>query len=955
MRSEEGMLIDEFAEPAYLGYAIKTALDRAIPFVSDGMKPVHRRILYAMHQLKLLPQSAKPVKSARVVGDCFAAGMRVHAQFGFTPIEDMRVGDRVFRPDGSLANVVQIFRNPPSRLFDVRFANGFRVKSTPDQLFRAVRVSVDHPASDAAELLEWVRAVDLPGRFVQGSDPSGGLPGPLLAYRRDPSVPLPALVGALDGTDIRTVVEVVSVTEIEPEWTYDIQIDSDDHAFLLEGVVVHNCIGKYHPHGDSSVYDAMVAMAQPWELRYPLVHGEGNFGSRDGDGAAAMRYTEARLAPIAATLLDEIVWDTVDFRPNYDNTQTEPVTLPARLPFAMLNGMTGIAVGMGTTLLPHNLGEVVEAVKIILSSRKTPTVEQIMEVMPGPDFSTGAQIISTPEEIARAYRDGRGSIRLRSRYVVERYGKGNRDWRLVLTEIPHPTSVAKLIVAINALMNPKPKENGKKATLTPAKARLKKLFSDLIDEVRDGSDINSAVRLEIEPRSSSQDPEELFALLCAHTDVEMNVSPNFVCVDLDGRPHPAGMVEWLSQWCDYRIMTVRRRLTDEKARLDARLHILAGRLTVLDVINDVIRLIQESEDPKADLISRYGLSEIQADDVLDMRLRQLANLEKYKLLEEQKAKQAESDRLAKILASGSAIRRLIIKELDADAKAFGDPRRTLIEPASASVRATAVADLPSVSFAPEPVAIAVTDRAWISWKPVKSAEEAQSTDFKIKEGDRIRQIYFGDRNADQLLLMDRSGRAYALRLQDLPSKSDTLPLAQFFAAKDPLVQAVLGGPESRWLVSGSGGYGFVVSGSDWINRMSAGKAFLSLRPGEEPLSPVPLDLAEGAQVVAMSSDGRAIAYPLEEVKQLPKGRGVALIGLAKGERLADVTVVPAELQSLEIHTAKGPVKIPRKAWEAVLGDRSASRKGRALHAKSRGAVFAVSPVVQQSRPVAEKA
>lgn len=770
MSNIETSSIEVFAEPAYLAYAMKTVIDRAIPDIEDGLKPVQRRILYAMQQLKLLPQNAKPIKCARVVG---------------------------------------------------------------------------------------------------------------------------------------------------------------------------NVVGQYHPHGDQSVYEAMVRMAQPFSLRYPLVHGEGNFGSRDGDSQAAMRYTEARLAPIAAALLDELSWETVDFRPNYDNVLTEPVTLPARLPFALLNGASGIAVGMATNLMSHNLHEVVNAAKLIIT-KKNVTLDDIMDLMPGPDFAVGAQIISSSDDIKKVYQEGRGTLRVRSKWTVEYYGKGNKDWRLVINELPPDTNTAKIMISINELMDPSPAEkNGKKQPLKPEQIRLKKLFGDMIDEVRDGSDHDNPVHLIIEPKLRTLDPETLTMSLCTYTDVEMNISPNLVCVDLDGTPRLSNLLDWFTQWCSYRLTTVFRRLTDEKKHVDHRLHILFGRLSILDRIEEVIAILRHSDDPKLDLMTKFKLSEIQAEDVLDMRLRQVANLEKIKLTDEQSRLLIEQSRLDKLLTDDKILRKLVIKELDDDAKSFGDARRTELLPSNSAAARKQNEELMSFSMAPEPVGVALTERGWIAWKPVKNLEEAISADYKIKSGDAIKNVYFGDR-ANYLLLISAKGRAYSLRLTELPSKADTAPLTQFFdiELKDKFLEASIAQPSDTFIVAGSGGCGFVVKASDWINRMKAGKTFLTLDDNEIPLPPVPLsECSKDASLIALSSDGRAVVFPLSQLKTLPKGKGVGLMSLAKDCVLMDVTYHSSTSPATLLLPKNKKFILPQSDIDGMIGIRSSGKKGKFLHKQSANAVF----------------
>lgn len=703
--------------------------------------------------------------------------------------------------------------------------------------------------------------------------------------------------------------------------------------------VVGDVLGQFHPHGDGATYEAMVRMAQDFSLRYPLVHGEGNFGSRDGDPAAAYRYTEAKLTPLAEALLDELAWDTVDYKPNFDGKEREPVSLPSRLPFLLLNGASGIGVGLATEFPSHNLREVVEGAKLLVKNPKA-TDEDLFALIPGPDFPTGSTLITPPSEIAAAYKDGRGSFRLRARWRVEEESKGK--WRLVFFEIPQGTNVEAIMLEIEALLDPKPKDkDGKKQTLKPEQLRLKKLFGELIKSYENNADRDEAVRLVVYPADRKMSPDALALALCAHTKLEMNVPVNMVAVDAEGRPRKGSLRDWLLQWCEYRVQTVRRRLLDEKSRIDHRLHILAGRLTILDKIQEVVKLLIASEQPKEDLMAKYGLDEIQAEDILEMRLRALAKLEKFKLEQERDKLLPEQARLEKLLADEKAVRKLVITELDADAKRFGDERRTQLAPAEASsakktVENSAVAE----KMAPEPVAVALTERGWLAWRPAKSLEEALALDFKPKTGDTVRRIFFGDR-ADYLMIMDETGRAYSLRLTDLPSKADTMPLTTWFESSAKFVEACLGTPASRYLVAGQGGYGFVVKGEDWINRMKAGKAFLTLAAEERPLPPQPLpeSLSPEARVAVLANDGRGVSFPFADMKQLPKGKGVALIGLPEGGVVSDFVVFePATPPVLK--TAKGAtVNIQAAALQAVEGARSAGKKGKALHKQSEGAVF----------------
>ncbi len=704
--------------------------------------------------------------------------------------------------------------------------------------------------------------------------------------------------------------------------------------------VVGDVIGKYHPHGDSSVYEAMVLMAQPFKMRYPMVDGQGNFGFLDDPKSyAAMRYTEARLSPIAEALLDELKWDTVDYTPNYDSTLKEPSLLPARLPFLLLNATMGIGVGMGTNFLPHQINEVVEATKLVLTQKKV-TIEELMEKLPGPDFPTGARVISSPEEIKKVYLEGRGSIRVRAKWHVEKLPKNK--WVLHVTELPPDVSPNKLFEAVGELINPMPKKDkkdkGKNSVgkLTATQLRNKKLFGESIAEFKDLSE-KGKIDLAFWPKDYSKDPEEFARLLCASTDMEVNVPANLVVVDSDGSPRCSSVLDWLSQWCQFRVTTVRRRTEHQKAKLDARLHILVGRLKILDHLDEAIQIIRTAENPKQSLMERFGLDEIQADDVLDMQLRSLARLARAKLESEAAEIRVELARLEKLLADEKLLRKEIVKELDADAKKFGDERRTELAPDKSTNSKQVMVEQATETLGPDPIGVVLTERGWIGWRPAKTAEEAQSADYKIKTGDSIRRVYFGDRS-DFLVLMDETGRAYSLRLTELPSKADTLPLSTWFETSSRFVEGGLGNPNQRFLVAGQKGYGFVVKAGDWINRMKAGKAFLTLEAGEAPLPPLPLPetVVGEARVLALSTDGRAALFPFVDMKALPKGKGVVVLKLDKGHTLADVTLVD-DTTAVVLKTAKGKTNVAKDHLETFLVNRGG--KGKTLHKQSAGAVF----------------
>ena len=710
--STDGLTLARYAERAYLDYAISTIRSRALPDVSDGQKPVQRRILFAMHEMGLGP-AAKPVKSARVVGDV---------------------------------------------------------------------------------------------------------------------------------------------------------------------------LGKYHPHGDSAAYDAMVRMAQDFSLRYPLVDGQGNFGSRDGDGAAAMRYTEARLTQYARLLLDEIDQGTVEFVPNYDGSATEPELLPARLPMILLNGASGIAVAMATEIPSHNLVEVAQAAIALIRDPKL-SHEALMQIMPGPDFPGGGQIISSSADLAEAYRSGRGSIRVRARYHIEELARG--QWQLVVDELPHGVSSQKVLEEVEELSNPKVR-SGKKA-LTPEQLQAKSQILNVMDAVRDESGREAAVRLVFEPKTSRIEQALLVNTLLACTSLETSVSINLVMLGQDKRPRQKTLTEILQEWIDFRLHTVRRRSAHRLGKVEDRIHILEGRQLVLLNIDEVIRIIRESDEPKPALMQAFGLTERQAEDILEIRLRQLARLEAIRIEQELKDLFDERKKLQGLLGSEATLKKAVIKEIETDIKTYGDDRRTLIEAAEkAAVEARQVE---------EPVTVIISAKGWVRARQGHGHDARQ---FSFKTGDELAGAY-EVKTTDQLHALASNGRVYSIPVAGLPSaRGDGVPITSFveLEAGSQILHAFAAPADAGVLLATEKGFGLTCVASDWQSRMKAGKHFLTLEEGDVPLPPVLFDASRTDATVVCLSDGqgggdkgRVLAYPVSEVKTLHKGgRGVTLMGLEKKEKLRQVIV-----------------------------------------------------------------
>ena len=643
--------------------------------------------------------------------------------------------------------------------------------------------------------------------------------------------------------------------------------------------VVGDVIGKYHPHGDVAAYDALVRQAQDFTLRYPLIDGQGNFGSRDGDGAAAMRYTECRLTPIAELLLAEIDRETVDFGPNYDGSFQEPKLLPARLPMLLLNGTTGIGVGMATEIPSHNMGEVARAA-IAAIRKPNIAVGELLRFIPGPDLPGGGHIISSPEEIRLAYSTGRGTLRTRARWSVEDLARG--QWRIVVTELPYGVSTRDVLEDIERATNPKPRE-GKKS-LTQDQLNLKTLLLSVLDTVRDESDKTCPVRIVLEPRSSRQDAQEFVNLLLVNTRLESTLPINLVMLGRDGRPRQKNLKQVIEEWVAFRFETVTRRSQHRLNEVDQRIHILEGRRLALLSIDEVIRVIRESDEPKADLMATFGLTEIQAEDILEIRLRQLARLEGIKIEKELKSLKAERKGLKHVLADRKALADLIVAEIEADAKKHGDRRRTLIEAVEPVTISQSVPD--------EPVTITLSRNGWIR---SRQGHGLDATQFAYKAGDSAFAV-LETRTVFPIVILDTKGRTYTIRASDVPGgRGDGVPVTTLVDLQSGarVAGALSAVPEQKYLLAGTGGYGFVSSVQEMISRVKAGKAFMTLDEDEEPLLPVPLCAGLDC-VAALSAKGRLLVFPLAEMKEMPRGRGVIIMGLDAGERLVSVALAGSD-------------------------------------------------------------
>jgi topoisomerase-4 subunit A len=664
---------------------------------------------------------------------------------------------------------------------------------------------------------------------------------------------------------------------------------------------VGDVLGKFHPHGDSACYEAMVHLAQDFTCRYPLVDGQGNWGAPDDPKSfAAMRYTEARLSAFAEVLLAELGQGTVDWVPNFDGTLDEPRLLPARLPNVLLNGATGIAVGMATDIPPHNLREVAEATVMLLDKPKS-TVADLCQHIQGPDFPTGAEIITPRAELLEAYSKGNGSVRLRACYEVE-HGD------IVITALPHQVSGGKVLEQIAAQMN------------------AKKL--PMVEDLRDESDHENPTRLVIVPRSNRIDRDALMAHLFATTDLEKTVRFNLNMIGLDGKPQVKDLRMVLAEWLEYRTTTVTRRLQHRLDKVNRRLHLLDGLLIAYLNLDEVIRIIRTEDQPKPALIKRFKLTGEQADYILDTRLRQLARLEEMKIRQEQQELAAERDSLEKTLNSKARLKTLIRKEIMADAEKFGDERRSrLVESAPVAQALDETALVPS-----EPVTIVLSKNGWVR---VAKGHEIDPRDMNYKSGDGFASCARG-RSNQLAVFLDSNGRTYALPAHLLPSaRGQGEPLSGRLKPADGarFVGVMAGDPDRHYLLASDSGYGFVARLGDMVTRNKAGKATLSVPKGCGVMPPVAVRSMEDDWIVAVTTEGYMLVIPLADLPQMARGKGNRIINVPSAKLKAREEYVTAmdliqDGEKLTVYAGKKHKTMKADEVDEHAGERG--RRGRKL-------------------------
>ncbi|AKC87518.1 DNA topoisomerase IV subunit A [Pseudoxanthomonas suwonensis] len=656
---------------------------------------------------------------------------------------------------------------------------------------------------------------------------------------------------------------------------------------------VGDVIGKYHPHGDSACYEALVLMAQPFSYRYPLIEGQGNFGSTDDPKSfAAMRYTESKLTPIAEVLLGELGQGTVDWVPNFDGTLEEPSWMPARLPHLLLNGTTGIAVGMATDVPPHNLNEIVSACVRLLDDPEA-TVADLCEHVRGPDYPTSAEIITGAAELRTMYETGNGSIRARATWQKE--GTGN----FVVTALPYQVSPSKVIEQIAAQM------------------RAKKL--PWLEDIRDESDHANPVRVVLVPRSNRVDGEQLMGHLFATTDLERSYRVNLNVIGLDGKPAVKNLRTLLEEWLTFRTDTVARRLKHRQEKVERRLHLLEGLLVAFLNLDEVIRIIRTEDEPKAALIARFGLSEEQAEYILETKLKQLARLEEMKIRGEQDELAKELERIVAILGSRARLKKLVKDELLADAKKFGDARRSPLVQRGAAQAIDEIELVPS-----EPMTVVLSEKGWIR---AAKGHDVDAAGLSYRDGDGLLAAV-RSRSTQQVAFLDSQGRSYSTVVHTLPSaRGNGEPLTgRFSPAQGASFQALASGDnDTRFVLASSHGYGFVTRFENLTGRNKAGKAMLNLTPNARVLQPAAVANVEADRIVAVTSAGHLLAIPATELPELDKGKGNKLIDIPKAklgtERVVAVAAV-APSQTLQVRSGQRTMSLSFRELEEYLGARA---------------------------------
>jgi topoisomerase-4 subunit A len=650
--------------------------------------------------------------------------------------------------------------------------------------------------------------------------------------------------------------------------------------------IVGDIIGKYHPHGDSSVYSALVRMSQDFQLRYPLVDGQGNFGTIDGDSPAAMRYTEARLTPIAELLLGELKYNCVDYVNNYDNTETEPENLPARLNMMLMNGAFGIAVGMSTNIPSHNIRNVSDATINLIKNPKL-TIEELVEDLKGPDFAKGGQIITPKETMIENYKKGKGAFTVRCKWKVEKLARG--QYQIIIYELPPSMSPSSVLEKISLIENPKlgKDKSGKPKKMSQKQVNDKQFLSSLISNARDDSDKD--LRIILDPKSSKKDPVELMNSLYKMLGLEENFNMNLVTVGMNNKPALKDIKEILQEWIDYRFLTITKRTQYLLTKVQKRIHVLEGREVAYNNLDRVIEIIRTTDEPKSSLMEEFSLSELQAEDILEIKLRSLAKMEINKILAELEKLRKEEKGYLELLASDRKMKNLMVREIKADTEKFEDERRTLLKVEDSAKTVDA-----NIMLA-EKVTVIFTKSGWLTQR---KGFDVDTSTIQLKDGDSIDKAMEGKTN-QPIVILSSSGRLFNMKVGEISTGKNFNHINSVLSlSSDTIVDILFVEENKEYLVSNNAGYGFIVESKEFIVKAKAGKGFMNA-PDETIINPLQ-EFNKEPFVVCSSTDNRCLAYDTEEIKRLPRGKGVKLINIPKNETMKQACLLSTDICNITI-------------------------------------------------------
>lgn len=661
--------------------------------------------------------------------------------------------------------------------------------------------------------------------------------------------------------------------------------------------IVGDVIGKYHPHGDTSVYDAMVRLSQPWVMRYPLIDGQGNFGSRDGDGAAAMRYTEARLTEFAEhILLSEMKEGTVDYRDNYDGTMTEVELLPSRLNNLLLNGSEGIAVALATKIPSHNIRNLTDATIAYIDNNNI-SIPEIMEHLKAPDFASGGQIITPKDKIIEAYEKGQGKIKVRARWEIEKMPRGL--WQIVITELPPDLSIKDVLLKVNKITNPPivKDKKGKPKPLSQQVLQERQFLNNILAKAKDDSSEEAGFRLIFEPKSSRQDPDEFMNSLIPLLGLETNYNMNMVVIDLDLKPQLKNIKELIADWVAYRLYVIKRKLNYHLEKTNNRIHILEGRLKIYADIDKAIQIIREEDNPKDELIRYFDITEAQAEDILEIKLRQLAKLEKDKLEKELEKLLKEKERLELLLSSEKRLNSLMKKDIEADTVKFEDERRSLIQ------ESEEITNKKTDTLIDEDITVIFSKDGWLTQR---KGHEYDLNNLGFKDGDSLHTL-LESRSSKDILFLASNGRGYSIKSNEIPSGKNFIHVNSLIDSKGAKIINVFKESDDKYIFTNSSGYGFISRVSNLLSKNKAGKHFMTIDDEFEVFKALPFN-DEFPRINVLTTDDRLLNFETNLLKELDKGKGVQLVRLVGKATVKEVSLSDNDELTIFVNDKKEIIK-----------------------------------------------